>query len=498
MAISSLNALPRRLGAVTAATLLFERLPDQLFRPLASANRHQYWALLCSLHERRFGPDAPLPPSHGFPTREIIQDIEEELLIHDVWEAEEGETPETPIGIRAIGVFNRLRDSGWFRIDRYGMGWNVTMRPAVSQFLSQMVSFAETGPVFVAGKVRSIDLNLHLVESGEGEGDTLAEAAEQARNLLEHVRNTGTNIRDLMNSMGVEISTAQYVHRFFNDYIERVFIGDYRELRTREHPLSKRPQILRRVEEIHTSEAHRARLIAWYESKRCPGDRVKAERLFEKDVQRLFELQRIDDYLDRLDDEIRRANKRALAFLDYRLRSLRPIDHLVDKAIQAVLEHPGNAANAPFAPGEMLSGARLAEPRKRVERAPPSALRKQMPSETEIARSYLMLRARDARSMTPPKLSEFVRRQIDGQSLVESGQLKLDNVADVRAYQTLLQLSMAMNSNSRQLRIEALTMARGFRVKVDGTQKAEDMPITGVPFQIELNQKTTAPRKKEV
>lgn len=375
MAIPNLSAIPRRAGGATAATLLFERLPDQLFRPLASANRQQYWALLCALHERRFGPDAPLPPSHGFPTREIIQDIENELLLQEVWDDEDSETPETPIGIRANGVFNRLLESGWFRIDRFGVGWNVSMRPAVSQFLSRLVSFAETGPVFVAGKVRSIDLNLQLAESGEGAGDSLAEAAEQARNLLEHVRNTGTNIRDLMDSMGVEITTGQYVQRFFNDYIERVFIGDYRELRTREHPLSKRPQILRRVDEIHSSEAHRTRLIAWYESKRCPGDHGKAERLFERDIQRLLELQRIDDYLDRLDDEIRRANKRALAFLDYRLRSLRPIDRLVEGAINAVLSDVDNTIGAPFAPGEMISGDRLAEPRQRIERSPPGAAR---------------------------------------------------------------------------------------------------------------------------
>lgn len=136
MAIPGMSAIPRRTGAATAATLLFERLPDLLFSPLASANRQQYWALLCALHERRFGPDAPLPPSHGFSTREITQDIEDELLLQEVWEDEDSETPETPIGIRANGVFNRLLESGWFRIDRYGVGWNVTMRPAVSQFLT--------------------------------------------------------------------------------------------------------------------------------------------------------------------------------------------------------------------------------------------------------------------------------------------------------------------------------------------------------------------------
>ena len=44
---------------------------DRLFAPLASANRFQYWSLLCVLHAKRFGPEAPLPPS----TRAAIASI---------------------------------------------------------------------------------------------------------------------------------------------------------------------------------------------------------------------------------------------------------------------------------------------------------------------------------------------------------------------------------------------------------------------------------------
>ncbi len=62
------------------------------------------------------------------------------------------------------------------------------------------MEFAETGPVFVVGKVRSIEANMQLIVKLNADGDTLQEAASQTRNLLEHVRNTGTNIRDLMAS----------------------------------------------------------------------------------------------------------------------------------------------------------------------------------------------------------------------------------------------------------------------------------------------------------
>ncbi len=55
----------------------------------------------------------------------------------------------------------------------------------------------------------------------------------------------------------------------------------------------------------------------------------------------------------------------------------------------------------------MVSGERLAEPRKAREPSVPSNLRRHIPSEAQLARSQLMLRARDARSVTPPKLTAY-------------------------------------------------------------------------------------------
>lgn len=476
----------------TAATLLFERLPDRLFAPLASANRHRHWALLCWLHRNRFGPDAPMPPSQGFAVREIVHDIEGELLTQDLWEPEQDggdvASVETPLNIRAIQIFHRFEEAGWFRLEKYGIEKRVTMRPAVNQFLTILVTFAETEPVFLSGKIRSIDLSIQEVLKGteNGNGDTLKEAAEQTRHLLEHVRNTGTNIRDIMESLSRETSTADYVRRFFDDYIEQVFIGDYTELRLTEHPLSRRQKIIQAVEEIYTTDSHRERLIAWYEVKQCQGDRKKAETLFEKDIHRLFELRRIDEYLDRLDDEIRRANRRALTYLDYRLRSMRPVDQLVKQAIEAALAGHLPAISDPFPAGEMICGERLAVPRKAIDRAPPSSLRRERPSEAQIARAHVMQRAREARSVTPPKLAAFVAQRLAG-----ADSLVLETIADVRAYQTLATVGLAMSSNSRRLQLSATAMAKGFRVTLgdeidpDVNTESTRSHIAGRPFTID-------------
>ena len=475
-----------------ASTRLFERLPDRLFAPLASPNRHRYWALLCTLHQRRFGPDAPLQPIHGFAIRELVQDVEDELDAQDIWEAEQEITQDVTLPMRAYQVFHRFVDTGWLHVEKAGIERRVTMRPAVTQFLTQLVSFAETGPIFLSGKIRAIDMQIRQVIESDQAADLLGESAEQARRLLEHVRNTGTNVRELMQALGQELSTADYVRRFFSDYIERVFIADYRELRTKEHPLSRRQQILRAVDEIATTETHRRRLVQWYADKRANGNVPEGERRFERDIHRLQELSRIDEYLDRLDEEIRRANRRALAYLDYRLRSPRPIDQLAKHAIDAMLGDRRPTLGDPFPPGELVSVEALAEPRRQIERAPPTALRRVVPSEEQRARARLMLRAQDARSVTFPKLVRYVSEQLAGGNSVDSAALQGGSVANVRAVQALAALALAMSTRSPRLHLEARTLARGYRVDFDDAAQPMVAPIGSRGFVVSR----TPPTKK--
>lgn len=473
--------------------VLFERIPDRLFGPLASGNRHGYWSLLCALHKYRFGPDAPIPPSHGYLLRDITKLIEDHIAYDSAWEAEEGETAETPNNIRAIGYFNRLQEAGWFRVDRYGMERTVSMRPSVSQFLSTLIEFAETDPVFVSGKIRSIDANLSLVAKGEASGDGLREAAEQARNLIVHIRNTGTNVRDLMDALDPTKSTALYVRSFFRDYIEHVFIGDYRELRTREHPLSRRQQIIGIAEHLSSDPAQRQRLLAWYEAKLCAGDRKKAEVLFERDLQRLHELSRIDEFLEHLDDEIRRANRKAIAVLDYHVRSVRPLDHLIKHAISAVRNTAEFADMPPaFGPEAMMCGSRLREPRQTVERPPPAPLRKTTFSPYELARARLMKRAQEARSVTKPKLAFYVAQALGADNEIRSDDLPLETIEQICAYQVLQTVAMARSSGSVRLAMNTAHLAPGFDAAETGTEEEPNPMISGRPFAIKRRGRKSA------
>ena len=482
--------------SVTPASMaLFQRIPERLFGPLASQNRHGYWALLFHLHRRRFGPDAPLPPSYGFLQREITQEIEEHLKYADEWQPESGDQPDTPLNIRVIGIFNRLVEAGWFRLEKYGIEKTVNMAPAVGQLLTQLINFAETGPVFVSGKIRAIDAAVAQVHKGEASGDLLREAAEQCRNLLVYIRNTGTNVRDLMAAIGAQPTTAQYVRSFFTSYLQEVFIGDYQELRTREHPLSKRQQILDAVTDIDTQPEQRSRLLDWYVNRLCSGDGRKGQAAFQRDLQRLYELDRIEEYLERLDEEIRVANRRALAFLEYKLRAIRPIDNLLRQTMDRLISNPDIDVAPVFPPDALMGGARLAQPRKEVPRLAPTPLRQVIISDRTRAISNLVRRAQERRSITPMKLRAYAEKVLQDTVSVGSEALPCGSIEDLRAFQALTSVAMATNSRISRLEMEGRTSAPGMELRYTSDEAVEHPYLSGKPFTLSWRKRQTKNRE---
>lgn len=442
---------------------LFDRLPERIFSPLASGNRQQYWKLLRALYERRFGPDAPPVPGEGFARSVLSRDIQDWLAGTDAWEAEEGEEPATPIDVRAQMVLNRLIEAGWLRVDRYGVDKRLSMSPAVRHFLTLLTDFAESEPVYLSGKVRSILANVEAVLAG-GHGDQLEEAAKQTRYLLEHVRNTGTNVRDVMDRLTPELTTREFVRQFFSEFVSRIFIGDYRELRTTEHPLAKRGVILAAVERIHDTPELHERILGWYREHRGGGDMAKAAARLRRDYERLRDLLLIDDYLARLDQEVSRANKRALAFLEYRIRSERPLDGLIERAVAATIKANGEL-RAPFPAGPLVGEDQLRMPRTRTERRQASTLRRTPPSDEQIARSRLMQRMQDARDLDPQRMASFVAQQCGSSNAVSSAALTPDEPFKLFAYQRFIDLAHINSTGSARLRSLARLDLPGYEVQ---------------------------------
>src|SRR5690606_17766651 len=171
--------------------------------------------------------------------------------------------------------------------------------------LSLLVEFSERGPTFVSARIRSIELQLQQVIEGRAGGDTLDEAADQARRLLASLASMSLQVRDLMPELSRSETTAQFARQWFERYVGRFFIGDYADLHKADHPLARRSAILAMARQLEGG-ASRERLLAWYADHMAGGDAGRADARLERSLRRLRELERIDEHLARLHDGLPR------------------------------------------------------------------------------------------------------------------------------------------------------------------------------------------------
>ena len=470
---------------------LFEVVPAGIFGPLASSNRQHHWALLCRLYEEFFGPDAPLAPPVGFQRREITAAIERYLLSDDPWEDEDGQAPDAPLNVRANSIHERFRAAGWLRQERLGAREMVSMPPLVAQFLATLMEFAEHGPTFVAVKVRSVEWQLRQVVEGKAFGDALDEAADQARRLLVSLSSMSLKVRDLMPELSRAESTAQFARLWFERYVSSFFVGDYADLHKADHPLARRSAILAMAREIDTGD-RRAVVLAWYAEYLTAGDGERAEARLARSLRRLHELERIDEYLARLDEDIRQANRRALAFLDYRLRAPAKLDVLLARAISGAQVARYDELRLPVAPGALMDDEQLRPPRRRPMAIARSANAMAHPTPEQQARLALLRRIRRARLVTAEDMARYVGRHLPADGRVDSAALAIDSIADLRAYQTLLTLALRSRRIGGLRRDDPLSrLARGFRVElIDAGERNDNGYLRAPRFAVQRLRQT--------
>lgn len=418
------------------ANTLFDRLPRTVFRPLAAANNTRYWDLLGRLVDEFWG-DGARTPGEDVPKSELIAALESYLVVSDPWEAEDGAAPDTPANIRAHGIYSVFRDSGWLSQRKRGVRDMATIRPVLAQFHTLLREFGTKEPEFLGSEVRSVFLNLQ--EAAGGKGDAYAKAAREAKHCMTHLASTGVAVYDLMASLQSVASTREFVAGYFDDFIRRHFIGDYHELRTKAHPLQHRTAIVTLTLQIQHHPERRKDIVAWYQHNTAGGDADRAEAYFERDTRRLMRLETVEDELRRLDDEIRAANQRALAYLDYRLRAPRHFDKLIARAIAGVASlRDGDRALPAGTAGELAGEGWLGKARQVTREPDATRVQTRVPTLEELALQSLRKRMADARLVRPDKLAAYVARHLQRATPVFSDQLQIETVSDLCCYQRLL------------------------------------------------------------
>lgn len=453
---------------------LFDRLPPTLFSPLTGKNARRVWELLVRMSDQFFGPDSVPPHPDGYLRSQIVREVEH-FILDEGWENEgdEADGKVTHIAIQSNQLLARLIENGWLVEVRVGVTPFISMRPSVSYLFDVLKSFVDEGPKLVSGDVLVIFNQLKSVLADpKGQAGGFVSAARICSQLINSLSHTTVRARDLIDEIKKEKDMPVFVKRFFTEHISQLYVRDFGTLRTANHPLRLRFEILEMVNTVTQGETYRASLLEGYAQLGFP--KGEEELFLERDIDRLRRLLDVEKFLDKLDRVIERAYTQAVNYLGYRLRASERIEEVIEDTIKAVIaaDRAGHALEGSLlTPGPLMGDERLRVPP--VASAAPKriALKKREMTIEERALCELRREMIAHRDTTPTAAKRYVERHLQKGVVTMASALPTETVEDAVAFIVLGRLALIATKRPQLYKRNPLLRDLGFDATlIDGSR----------------------------
>lgn len=461
---------------------LFNRIPGDLLRPLTGRNRESMWGLIVHLNDTLFSIDAIGGNGDGHVRRRVVDEIESYLLDHVDWLSDDDGQAASSVNERANLLLTRLVDCGWMKSHTVGARVYLVMPQMVQRFLDLLIKFTEDGAQFVSGRVQMINDSLQkisgVMELKAEHAALLATVAKDSRDLMASLANTTVRIRDVLEVLRTEDVTSRYVRRFFQDYISDLYIKDYRDLRTENHPMRHRNDIVTMAEELRSNGVRRDALVRAYREQFKLKNRDRAEQMFEKDIAFILRFRQVEEYLDRLDDNVNRATRSALATLSYRLRTPSNLAHQLQCAAVAVHGLPDEAVIPwPLMQGPIFGQESLRQPVVPYVEPEVTKIARRVITPEQRAFSELRRAMVRARQINVAQVRRYRDAHLPRDVALSCEQLPIHSVEDLVMVMALSRASFLRQSmpDRRQKDDPLLRAMRGLEIRL--TPGGEEMTI---------------------
>lgn len=225
--------------------MLFDALAEDAFRPLTGKYRQAYAFLLRELRDGLFSVDVTDQPTRAEVLRELADSLDTYARALPGAEAEE-------FRLTAGDAYAELRDSGWLEEQREGWAVYVEMDAAHARLLETLCGLRDPGADSFGGTMVSVLSNLETARADPGtSAQGVQEAARRAKEFARHMRTVVGTLKGVEKSLLEQASVNGLVRTFFEEFVDRVVIGDYRRLTSaRGHPYGFKWRIRDLTEEL--------------------------------------------------------------------------------------------------------------------------------------------------------------------------------------------------------------------------------------------------------
>lgn len=420
---------------------LFDILPDELFKPLASPSRRFYADLLLSLHEKTFGLSSEAPRRSG-----VIHEIADFAYR---WTLANGELSEeelkTPPEERARAVYQRLCDTGWLIEHKDGYIRLVDLDPDASGLLHVLSAINRGETRTYGGAVVGVLSALESAAANPSErSENIRNAIVTSRDFLAHMRMVSVSLRKVEERILKQTSLREVFRSFFEDFVQKHLIADYKTLHTRNNPFRFRSRIISQCRSISNSSLTILALgEAYHREGRAPSAAMGQVVVLDDLALIVSVFESTESHLAAIDATASRIERRIVNTARYMDRSTRTSEASVLEALKVVasMDDPsGGFTSSVLSKGLPLGPAHIPAPRR--ERPPVQ--------QTEIRRvnkdeAYVdFLKAKElyhARTrVTPSKLSDFLEWSLGTETSLPADRIEVSTVDDFVAFQRLREL----------------------------------------------------------
>lgn len=421
---------------------LFDRVPERLFSPLSGGNRRIYASLILDLYPLFFDQIH----ADVFPSKETVRyEIEERLAAMSFSWQDEDELllPQDKDTNYPSFAYRRLLEAGWFEEESEGYQVRVTVPPAVGTLWACLMEIVRPEQVFYGGIVLSIFNNVQkAIDEPEEQVLALRQAAQEARRFLQHLNTMIYGLKGLLGDISGISDHRMILSQFFEDFVERILVQDYKRLKTRNNPFRYRQQILSLIRDLEYDFERKQRLVRGFMEQSGTDDSERAWQAINNDIDKLRGVfEQVDGHLARVDRYRAKVERRVADTVRYLDRSQPGMANRIAGLIKQLgpLVSDYSDESEPFVALPLIDVLPIGHqslreaPRKRVP-PEPRPLRTHTLDPAVQARQLALRAYLDRRRIDPKRLATYLEHQMGTRTSISGSELSISGVEDFIAF----------------------------------------------------------------
>jgi hypothetical protein len=424
---------------------LFDILPQDLFKPLASPTRRFYADLLLTLNEKTFSLAADAPRRN-----DVISEIASFLRGYELANGplkEEGEAL-TSDEDRARAIYLRLIETGWFieTKDRYIR--LVDIDPDATGLLHVLGTIQRGETRSYGGAVVGVLSALeNAAANPQDRSENIRNALRMAQDFLAHMRLVSVSLRKLEDYILRKEALHDIFKAFFEDFVHRHLITDFKTLHTKTNPFRFRSAIIRQSQQMSASSLLVHALGEAYVREGRASRQAEGETAVQTDLATIVTIfENTENHLTAIDNTVAQIERRILNTARYMDRTGRSSEAKIIAAMKAVASVAGGNREVPvqlaMVPHILPMGPPHV-PAPRRERLPVQVSEVKVAKPDEAFNAFMAAKSEYTRltRVTPKGFFDFIDKLLATRDTVRGRDIPIHNVQDFAHFQRLREIN---------------------------------------------------------